>query len=416
VATETPAGSTSVRLTRSRTDRVVAGVCGGLGRALGIDPFVVRVAVLVLTLLGGIGALAYVVAWLLLPREGDDQSLAAGAFSPRRFDLPSILAIGSIALGVLFILRAGGVWVGEAVVWPVLLAVVGVAVIWRQADDDDRPSLAQVMERVPRAEAATDLRSRRGSLVRVLAGVALVVVGVGMFLAASDAFSAVREGLLATTGIVGGLALITGPWWLRLGRQVTRERRERIRADERAELAAHVHDSVLHTLALIQRQADDPRAVVTMARRQERELRGWLYDGQSQPRSGDTLAAAVSQAAEEVEAVHGVSVEVVTVGDTPLDERLHALVAAAREAMVNAARWAGVATVSVYAEVTDEDVSVFVRDWGVGFDPDQVPADRHGVSDSISGRMARHRGQATVRSRPGTGTEVELRMGRQAGT
>ena len=179
----------------------------------------------------------------------------------------------------------------------------------------------------------------------------LVVAGIGMFLAASDAFSAVRQGVLATAGIVAGLALITGPFWLRMGRDLTQERRERIRSEERADVAAHLHDSVLQTLALIQRNADDPRAVVTMARRQERELRSWLYEHTDVMPGPDTLAAAVTRVAEAVEADHGVTFDVVAVGDCPLDDRLTAMVAAAREAMVNAARWSGAGSVSVYSEV-----------------------------------------------------------------
>ena len=265
----------------------------------------------------------------------------------------------------------------------------------------------------PRPGAPTlDLRSRRAALARVVVGVALVVSGVGAFLAASDAFSAVRQGVLATAGIVGGLALVTGPWWLRMGRDLAQERRQRIRSEERAEVAAHLHDSVLQTLALIQRNADDPRAVVTMARRQERELRGWLYDGDGGRAGADTFAAALARVGEEVEGQHGVSMEVVAVGDDlAVDDRLVALVAAAREAMVNAAKWSGEATVSVYAEVGGGEVSVFVRDWGAGFDPSAVAPDRHGVRESIVERMARHGGKAVVRSTPGEGTEVELRMG-----
>jgi len=206
--------------------------------------------------------------------------------------------------------------------------------------------------------------------------------------------------------------LITGPWWLRLGRDLARERRERIRSEERAEVAAHLHDSVLQTLALIQRTADDPKAVVAMARRQERELRGWLYDGQSPATA--TLGTALAAAAEEVEARHGVTVEVVTVGDCPLDERLSALVAAAREALVNGAKWSGVSTISVYAEVRDGEVSVFVRDWGEGFELATVGPDHHGIRESITGRMNRHGGSALVRTAPGEGTEVQLRIGRDA--
>jgi len=400
-----------VRFTRSRGDRVLAGVCGGLGRALGIDPLVLRVATVALTVAGGTGALLYVVAWLLLPQEGSDSSLAQAAVHDRGRDLGEVVAIGSIVLGVILLVRATGVWFSDALVWPLLLAGVGLAVIWRQAGDDERSSLLRVVERLPRPGTPTlDLRSRRAALARVGVGVALVVSGVAAFLAASEAFSAVRQGVLASAGIVAGLALITGPFWLRMGRDLAVERRRRIRSEERAEVAAHLHDSVLQTLALIQRNAEDPRAVVTMARRQERELRGWLFENEQDQSDADTLAAGLARAGEEVEGLHGVSIDVVAVGDLVLDDRLRALVAAAREAMVNAARWSGDDTVSVYAEVRDGEASVFVRDWGAGFDLDAVAPDRHGVRDSIVDRMARHGGRAVVKTSPGEGTEVELRI------
>ena len=367
---------------------------------MGLDPLVVRVAVVVLTLAGGAGALLYVVAWLLLPDEGSERSLAQSAASARRPDPGEVLAVGSIVLGVLLLVRATGIWFNDAFVWPFLLAGVGLVVIWRQAGDDDRSALLRVV----------DLRSRRAALARIGVGVALVVAGVAAFLAASDAFSAVRQGLLATAAIVGGLALITGPFWVRMGRDLASERRQRIRSEERAEVAAHLHDSVLQTLALIQRNADDPRAIVTMARRQERELRGWLFENEQDLPGAETLAAALARAGEEVEGVHGVTIDVVAVGDVPLDDRGRALVAAAREAMVNAAKWSGDETVSVYAEVRDGEVSVFVRDWGAGFDLDAVAPDRHGVRESIIDRMARHGGRAVVRTSPGEGTEVELRI------
>ena len=398
------------RLTRNGDDRVVAGVCSGVARALGVDPLVVRAATVALTVAGGTGALLYVLGWLLLPPGGDRPSLAQAVVRDRtKHDVGEVLAIGSIILGVLLLVRATGIWFNDALVWPLLLAGMGLAVIWRQAGDDERPSLLRVVDRLPRSPAL-DLRSRRAALARVVVGVLLVVSGVGAFLAASDAFSAVRQGILATAGIVAGLALITGPWWLRMGRDLASERRQRIRSEERAEVAAHLHDSVLQTLALIQRNAEDPRAVVTMARRQERELRGWLYDGDAAG-DADSLAAALTRVGEEVEAHHGVSIDVVAVGDLPLDDRRRALVAAAREAMVNAAKWSGEATVSVYAEVGAGEASVFVRDWGAGFDPAAVAPDRHGLRESIVERMARHGGTAAVRSTVGDGTEVELRMG-----
>ena len=401
------------RLSRSRTNRLVGGVCAGVARATGIDVLVVRVAVVALTVAGGTGALLYVAAWLMLPEEGTDRSLAQAAATDRGKDLGEVLAIGSIVLGVILLVRATGIWFSDAFVWPLLLAGVGLAVIWRQAGDEDRSSLLRVVDRFPRGGAGQsplDLRSRRAGLARIGLGVVLVVSGVGAFLAASDAFSAVRQGVLASAGIVAGLALITGPFWVRMGRDLAVERRKRIRSEERAEVAAHLHDSVLQTLALIQRNADDPRAVVTMARRQERELRGWLFENDQDLPGADTLAAALARAGEEVEGLHGISIDVVAVGDLPLDDRTRALVAAAREAMVNAAKWSGDQTISVYAEVRDGEASVFVRDWGAGFDLDSVAPDRHGVRESIVDRMARHGGEAVVRTTLGEGTEVELRI------
>jgi signal transduction histidine kinase/phage shock protein PspC (stress-responsive transcriptional regulator) len=404
------------RLSRSRTDRLLGGVCGGLARATGLDPLVVRVAVVALTLAGGMGALVYVAAWLMLPEDGGEQSLARAAATTGGRDLGEMLAIGSIVLGVILLVREAGIWFSDAFVWPFLLAGVGLAVILRQAGDEDRSSFLRVVDRLPRPGggppelSAPDLKSRRAALARIALGVFLVVSGVGAFLATSDAFSAVREGVLASAAIVGGLALITGPFWVRMGRDLASERRKRIRSEERAEVAAHLHDSVLQTLALIQRNADDPRAVVTMARRQERELRGWLFENEQDLPGAETLAAGLARAGEEVEGLHGVSIDVVAVGDLPLDDRTRALVAAAREAMVNAAKWSGDTTVSVYAEVRDGEASVFVRDWGAGFDVDAVAPDRHGVRESIVDRMARHGGKAVVRSTVGEGTEVELRL------
>ena len=398
------------RLRRSRTERILGGVCGGLARSIGIDPLVVRVAVVALTVAGGTGALLYVLAWLMLPDDGTDRSLAYAAVRDRGTNLAEVLAVASIVLGVILLVRGTGIWFSDALVWPLLLAGVGLAVIWRQAGDDDRSSLLRVGDRLRRSDMTPDLRSRRAALARIAVGVFLVVSGVGAFLAASEAFSAVRQGVLATAAIVGGLALITGPFWVRMGRDLAEERRQRIRSEERADMAAHLHDSVLQTLALIQRNADDPRAVVTMARRQERELRGWLFENEVDRRGAETLAAALSRAGAEVEGLHGVTVDVVAVGDLPLDDRLRALVAAAREAMVNAAKWSGDRNVSVYAEVRDGEASVFVRDWGAGFDLEAVAPDRHGVRESIVDRMARHGGKAAVRTSPGEGTEVELRI------
>ena len=249
----------------------------------------------------------------------------------------------------------------------------------------------------------------------------LVIGGLSVFALGQIDFTAVRSALIAVVLTLVGVAIITVPWWIRLVRDLGDERRERIRERERAEIAAHLHDSVLQTLALIQRQSGDSREVQRLARSQERELRTWLYGPTgyaSPPAPGPagaadpqiTFAAALAAAAGEVEDTYAVAVAPVVVGDIPMDQDLAALVAAAREAMVNAAKHAGVDEVSVYAEVEDGTAAVFVRDRGNGFDPESVGADRRGLAQSIRGRMDRHGGTATVRSRHGEGTEVELTM------
>jgi signal transduction histidine kinase len=243
---------------------------------------------------------------------------------------------------------------------------------------------------------------------RAALGAALVLGAALAFLSANDFLRPSGGALIAIAVVLLSLTLILAPWWLRLLRNLAAERSERVRSQERAELAAHLHDSVLQTLALVQKRADDPRAVATLARRQERELRAWL-NGSRAARPG-SFSAALEDAAAEVEDAHGVVVEVVTVGDRELDERSEAVVAAAREALVNAAKFAPQAPVSLYAEVAEDRVEVFVRDRGPGFDPERLPADRRGVRESIVGRMSRHGGRADIQSHPGSGTEVELVM------
>ena len=242
-------------------------------------------------------------------------------------------------------------------------------------------------------------------------GVALVLGAALLFLYANGALGDARDVVLAIVVAGTALALILLPFLWRLGRNLAAERSERIRSQERAEVAAHLHDSVLQTLALMQRRAGDPKEVAALARRQERELRAWLFDGDTR-RPGDSLAAALDFAAAEVEDAHGVAIDVVAVGDRPLDEQGVALVAATREALTNAAKFAGNdAPIAVYAEMSPERAQVFVRDRGDGFDAAAIPADRRGVRESIIARMERHGGKATIRSTPGAGTEVELAVG-----
>jgi signal transduction histidine kinase len=376
-------------------------VAAGLGDRLGVDPVLVRITFVVLALAGGVGVLAYGALWAF---TGLGQR--APAEERTLLSMQQAVALGLIVFGMLLLLRRAGLWFGDAVVWPVALAGLGSAVVWARSDEQDRSRWSRATARLPRGPLAS-ASAAPVSPARVIVGTVLVAAGVGGFLAVNDGLQAVGDLAVAVAAAVGGLVLLFGPWLWRLLEQLGAERRERIRHEERAELAAHLHDSVLQTLALIQRSSDQPRRMVALARRQERELRSWLY-GQQDGLSMATLTAAVEEIAEEVEAVHDLSVEVVVVGDAPVDDRLRALLAATREACVNAAKHAGVDEVSVYLEVEPDAVNAFVRDRGAGFDPAAVPPDRRGIRESITARLERHGGHGRVRSRPGEGTEVEL--------
>jgi signal transduction histidine kinase len=309
-----------------------------------------------------------------------------------------------LAIASLLLLRKWGLWLSDAIVWPVLLAAAGGALIWRQSTAAEAPARAPAV--APAAPRAPLLHLPADAASRALIGAALVVGGGLVFLWLNDALQPARDSVLAVVVVLIAATLIFAPWWLRLVRGLSAERAERIRSQERAEVAAHLHDSVLQTLALMQRRVEDPREVAALARRQERELRAWLNGRRA---AGDaTVASALEGAAAEVEEAHGVPVEVVAVGDAPLDPGAEALVAAAREALVNAAKFAGESPVALYAEVAPGRIEVFVRDRGPGFDPAAVPDDRRGVRESIVGRMERHGGRATVHTAPGAGTEVEL--------
>jgi signal transduction histidine kinase len=214
--------------------------------------------------------------------------------------------------------------------------------------------------------------------------------------------------------VVASIVLIFGPWWLRIARELALERQAKARAEERVDIASRVHDSVLQTLALIQRRADDPQKVIQLARMQERELRSWLFEGRDPNEVEEvvTLTAGVRQIQEDIESRYGVPVEAVTVGDCDLDDNLSALLAAAREATVNAAKWSGAGVISLFAEVEPDEVAIVVRDRGKGFDPEMVPEDRKGLAESVRGRMARRGGTALVNSAPGEGTKVTVKMSR----
>jgi signal transduction histidine kinase len=401
-------GGSSWAIVRSRDNRILLGVAGGLGERLGVDPILVRIAFAVLAIAGGSGVLLYLLAWGLSV-EPEAATVAAGPV--RRPTGRQALALGMVVLGTMLLLRQVGLWFGDRIAWPVALAAAGSAVIWARSDDRDRARWTRAGARIP-GNPVEALFSGRVGLVRIVVGGVLVASGMGLALANQGTnLAAAGNALLAMAITAAGLLLIFGPWTSRLARQLAEERRVRIRSEARAEMAAHLHDSVLHTLALIQR-ADSAPEVVALARRQERELRAWLYAPPAPP--DGSLRPAVEAIATRVEQLHNVPVDVVVVGDAPLDARGRAMVDACQEAALNAARHSGAPLVSVYVEVEPDQLTGFVRDQGKGFDPGRVPSDRRGIADSIRGRVHRHGGTATVTSSPGEGTEVQLRMPRTA--
>ncbi|MCU1670714.1 MAG: putative signal transduction histidine kinase [Blastococcus sp.] len=379
-------------LARPRSGRVLAGVAMGTAAHLRQDPLLVRVAFVVLAA-AGIGVVAYGVLWLTMPvaEPGAEPTVALSAAA--RPSKRQILILGLLGLVAMSLVGQLASW-SSSVVLPLALAGAGLAVIWRQLDID-------------RTLAVPGVRW-------VLAGgIALAAGGVVLLLATTGQLNNARNGFTATLVILLGIVLATAPLWRRLLDSRAAERSARIRSEERAAVAAHLHDSVLQTLALIQRHADEPQAVSRLARGQERELRTWLYDP-AVVREGGTWAGLVAGLVSGVESDHELLVEPVVVGDAPVDAALAALGAATREALVNAAKHSGATSADLYTEVTPERVSVFVRDRGKGFDPATVPDDRRGLRDSVSGRIARLGGTAEIRSAPGEGTEVELVLPRTA--
>jgi signal transduction histidine kinase len=402
---------------RRRSGRAIAGVAGGLADHLGVPVVWVRTGFALLAALNGAGLLAYGLLWVFVQQQSDEATVSP---TPKERQQ----AFGLIALGVGLAVASGTLtgFISGWVAVPLAIAMIGAAVVWREADESQR--------RRWRAGAKDGFAGAFlggggwSAAIRIVAGVALVITGIGVVVLRSGSLDQVQFALIAVIATLIGVAVLTIPFWLRLVRDLSDERKARIRTDERAEIAAHLHDSVLQTLALIQKQSEQPREVARLARSQERELRGWLYgpNGYGKPveKSDETptsgqLSEALATACGEVEDTFAISVGQVVVGDAELDEALVALVQAAREAIVNAAKHAGVEEVSVYAEVEPTSVTVFVRDRGKGFDPDVVPDDRHGLADSIRGRMTRHGGTCKVRTAPGEGTEVQLAMPVKAG-
>ncbi|WP_193613939.1 ATP-binding protein [Nocardioides lijunqiniae] len=403
------------RAYRDTHEPVIGGVAAGLAHHLGVPVLWVRAAFVVTAVMGGLGIALYAGLWLMLPaaphfvaQAPGLESASRGGRRPGRIrrlgDVGPVIALAALGLGAVLVLEAV---VGRGgVVWPVAIGLVGLALLWRQADEAQRERWLDTSGRVDMVRVVFG-NGGWASYARVGIGVVLLLSAFFVFGFDNGSLQQARGALIAGGLGVAGLLLVVGPWIFRLASELTDERAERIRTQERADVAAHLHDSVLQTLALIQKNPADAATVAKLARAQERDLRAWLYSGEATDER--SLASALRGIAAEVEDAHGISVDVVNVGDCDMHEALRPVVAAAREALTNAAKHAGTPRVDVYAEVSPGAVDVFVRDRGPGFDPDAAPDDRYGVRHSIIDRMQRHGGTAEIRSGD-SGTEVRLHL------
>ena len=327
---------------------------------------------------------------------------------------PDLSALGAgtavLALGVFIFLQANGTIHLKA--GPSFAIVGGCALVALLARLAGRSARTPEESEAQRAVARTALSRETSRLSRfafvagMLLGVALIVLWLTGVLELAGSIG------LAALVVSAGLLLISAPFWQAMIRRLGAEQVARARADERADVAAHLHDSVLQTLALIQKRSNDPDQVERLARRQERDLREWLSDDVP-ARPDERLADALRAAAAEVEDSHGAQIEAIVVGDAELDDEFEALVGASREALTNAAKFASESgPIHLYAEIENGGARVFIDDRGPGFDPERLPADRRGVRESIIGRMERYGGRAEIRSEPDEGTEVELTVRR----
>ncbi len=378
-------------------DRVLGGVASGIAIELGVPPIAVRAALIVLAVAGGWGFTIYTVMWgwssYYWYRHSDQTPIAPdfddGGENQR------LLGFGMVIVGLLFAAQEIGIAFVPTLVRAASLLALGSVVAWHRGVFPD-----------------TDT-SRRRAILRMAIGLLLAVGGAILIVASNLDGRAAISAVAAVLILVTGVAVVLGPWISRAMRQLGDERRARIRSEERADVAAHIHDSVLQTLALIQRQSDDPQAMVSLARRQERDLRDWLFADEAQnPADSSMFRREFTDAAFAVEELHHVPIEVVVVGDCTLDhnDRVYALIGAAKEAMVNASMHSGADTIDVYAEVTDDVIEVFIRDTGRGFDPGAIPDDHRGVTQSIVGRMRRVGGSTIIDTAIDRGTEIALTL------
>ncbi|MGP9500851.1 ATP-binding protein [Specibacter sp. AOP5-B1-6] len=427
----------SAKMYRSQ-ERVVAGVCGGLAEHLGIKVGHVRAIMIGTSFFFGAGLVFYAWLWLLVPMAGEQTDAGSklldadgnprlklfrptaavpdggalpesGVTSDDNSNTNSTGGRRKPSLAFKDVLIGGGLVIAAIIVFgqqmgwnlqlgtliPLLVIALGAVLAWMQLDNTRRVGLLTA------AKMDTPM-----AMLRLGGGVALVIAGVIVIVAGSGSWQLLWSSVVASLAVLAGVGLVLAPWALKFWREFQSERAGRIRETERAEIAAHLHDSVLQTLALIQKNAGSAVDVTRLARAQERELREWIY--QDNAHNSGALVERVKAVCAEAEDLYGQVVEVVAVGDAELTERGHALVQAVREAVLNGVRHGGT-TVSVYVEAGAKGVDVFVKDRGQGFDVGAVPADRLGVRESVVGRMQRNGGTAEIIS-SAEGTEVRLHL------
>ncbi len=398
---------------RSTNAAVLGGVCAGIAVRLGVREILVRIIACLSVLFFGVGVLVYMAIWLLVPRWGEESSVAQRLVGSRRESHIIIFALLSALIALLAL--GGFARSGTGTIsWPLLLGAVAVIAVWFGSSRQEKDHLQDIISATPVLGSASS-HGWRALAWRFVPGVIFLIIGLQTLRRIGGVWGGAVPAILGAGALAVGAAILLAPWWLDSVRDLSRERRERVRVEERAKLAAHVHDSVLQTLTLIEKAAQSPADVMRLARAQERELRQWLFAPETGVPLDDahgTFSQQLRRIESDIEGDYGVIVELVVVGDCPGDANVTALANATREAAVNAAKWARVPRISIYGEVETSAISVYVRDRGIGFDPTTVAHDRHGIAQSIVGRMASHGGEATITSVLGDGTEVHLSMSR----
>ncbi len=415
------AASTRLPLRRPQRGRVVGGVATGMAAHLSVSVRAARLVFVLLALLGGVGVGLYIFWWVTIP-EGDPvaagrmaqpvaQSKLSKGLTEQVRSLPlKDIAIGALLLGGAALVAMPRLRIGVDLTWvvPVLIALAGLGLAWSQLDGVERGRL------LSRAGGRTPV-----GVLRLTGGVVLVLLGVLLLVGQDEPTATLVQSGVAALAMLAGVGLVLAPWWIRLLSQLRFEQEARARESERADIAAHLHDSVLQTLALIRTGADDSVQVARLARAQERELREWLYSDRASV--GTSVAAELRAVVAEVEdgrtpggrSDQAITIDTVVVGDCAPSAESVALLQATREALVNAVAH-GAPPISLYLEVGPEEIDAFIRDRGPGFDPAQIASDRFGVRESILGRVRRRGGRAQISTSRGGGTEVHLTVPRLA--